>query len=156
MIITADIQQDYPLYGRADVDYYEWGRNTYLEQMKQADIGIRPLIDEEWTRAKSHTSIVEFMALGIPVVVSPVGILEEVIEHGISGFHATNESEWKTCIERLLNNHEKLAQMGMAARKAIDDHRLWNDQYAKGLIEIIKNSNEKQKAQNDPIGYINK
>jgi glycosyltransferase involved in cell wall biosynthesis len=147
MIITADLQQDYPLYDRADVDYYEWGRSTYLKQMKQADIGIRPLINEEWTRAKSHTSIVEFMTLGIPVVVSPVGILEDVIEHGISGFHATSESEWKMCIERLLNNHEKRVQMGMAARKAIDDHGLWNDQYAKDLTNIINKSIGKQKAQ---------
>jgi len=142
MIITGDIQQDYPLYDRARVDYYEWGRNTYLEQMKQVDIGIRPLIDEEWTRAKSHTSIVEFMALGIPVIASPVGILEEVIEHGISGFHATSESEWKTYIERLLADSQKREQIGSAARDEISNHGLWSDQYAENLAKVINTTLE--------------
>lgn len=138
MIITANPNEEYPLFERSDIEYQEWEPDTYMDHLQATDFGIRPLINEEWTRAKSHTSVVQFMALGLPVVVSPVGLLTEIVEHGESGFHANNEGSWKKCIESFVNNREKRLRMGRSAKEKMSDHRLWSDQYANDLINVIE------------------
>lgn len=143
-IITAgDIPVD-PLNGRHrnDVVYREWSLDKELEYLSEVDIAIRPLFYDEWTRAKGgFTSVVQCMALEIPVIVTPVGMLEVLVEHGISGFHAEEEEDWIRYIERLINDPECRMEMGKKAFDAVDGAGFWSEERAKQLIEIFKELN---------------
>lgn len=129
-----------PFQGRSgnQVIYREWSRSQELDLLAESDIVIRPLTNDEWTRGKGgYTSVVQAMALGIPVVVTPVSMLSELVTHGESGYHATADSEWQQYLTTLIQNEDKRHQMGQAARRAIDEIGLWTDKYADAVSNII-------------------
>jgi len=59
-----------------------WSKNREIEDLLQFDIGIMPLSDDVWTRGKGGFKALQYMALGIPAVASPVGVNTEIIDHG--------------------------------------------------------------------------
>ena len=69
-----------------DVQAQAWRAATEVADLSEIDIGIMPLPDETWTRLRTNLKIRQYMGLGIPVVVSPVGVNTELVEPGKSGF----------------------------------------------------------------------
>lgn len=121
-----------------DVVYKEWSPDQELDLLAESDIVIRPLTNDEWTRGKGgYTSVVQSMALGIPVVVTPVSMLSDLVMHGESGYHATTESEWKQYLTNLVHDVDERRQMGRKARKTINEMGLWTHQYADAISNII-------------------
>lgn len=122
-----------------DVMYREWSMNKELNLLTNADFVIRPLTHDEWTKGKGgYTSVVQSMALGIPVIVSPVSMLCNLITHGESGFHAATEYEWTEYISELVYCNDKRSQMGKNARQKIDDVGLWTKAYTRAIINVIQ------------------
>jgi glycosyltransferase involved in cell wall biosynthesis len=62
------------------------------------------------------------MALGIPALVSPVGINTRIVDHGINGFVCTNDADWANALRELLGNRERLIEMGKHTREKIENH----------------------------------
>lgn len=138
-IITAGKLPANPFIDRKDVTYVEWSIDSELDLLSEADIGIRPLTDDTWTRAKGgFTSVVQCMALSLPVVVSPVGMLNQIIDHGQNGYLAKNNDEWKAYIGNLIEDEELRIKMGQNAFETIEHKRLWTYQRANDMEEIIK------------------
>lgn len=140
VVITAGSLPVEPLAERKgdDVEYREWSLQKEVEFLSEADIGIRPLVDEPWTRGKAHGSVVQYMALGLPVVVTPVGLLSDLVIDGYSGFHATSSEEWIESITRLLSDTDLRAEMGEHAVERLEEERFWDDQFATELMAILE------------------
>lgn len=81
------------------------------------DIGINPLADDRFTRAKCAFKLIQYMAHGIPSIASPVGMNTLVIDHGVTGFLANNETEWERYLLLLIDNAEMRKSMGERARE---------------------------------------
>ena len=64
--------------------------------------------------------IIQYMACGIPAVVSPVGFNTEIVRHGENGYLASNEDEWVDCLEMLYNNRRLLPKFGRVARQTVE------------------------------------
>jgi len=104
------------------------------------DIGIAPLEDNLFNRAKSNLRWLEYSAMGVPTVAANVGHFKEVLRHGETGFLADTQNEWIETIERLIQNPELRRAVGQAARSEVKMN--WNPQtlgkkYKTVLEEIL-------------------
>ena len=60
-----------------------------------------PLEDTPWERGKCGYKLIQYMALGLPVVASAVGVNKHIVRHGENGFLAANPGEWRDALARL-------------------------------------------------------
>jgi len=102
-----------------EVECTRWRAESEVEDLSQIDVGIMPLTDDPWTAGKCAMKAIQYLGLGIPAVVSPVGANCEVVEDGVAGFHARTESDWITTLERCLADGELRARMGNAGRARV-------------------------------------
>jgi glycosyltransferase involved in cell wall biosynthesis len=100
--------------------YRGWDINTEIEDISSFDIGVMPLTDDEWSRGKSGTKLIQYMAAGVPAVASPVGINTEIIKDGVNGFLAVNKEDWEEKITALIENRELGTKMARRARADIE------------------------------------
>lgn len=103
-----------------DVEAVKWRSATEVSDLRQIDIGIMPLPDESWTRGKCGCKALQYMALAIPTVCSPVGVNAEIIQDGVNGFLATTEDEWVVMLTRLLHDPALRARLGAAGRETVE------------------------------------
>jgi glycosyltransferase involved in cell wall biosynthesis len=100
------------------------------------DIGLYPVLDNEFNRQKCGFKALEYMAMQIPVIASPVGANSYVITEKIDGYHANNDNEWTGAVIDLISNPEHRKKMGKSGRQTIE--RLYNiSTNAKKLADII-------------------
>ena len=80
----------------------------------------------------------QYMALGIPPVVSPIGVNASIVQDGVNGFHARTEDEWVDRIALLLKDESLRARMGREARRTVEEsysHRVHAPRVAHVLRE---------------------
>ncbi len=83
------------------------------------DIGLMPYPDDEWARGKCAFKALLYMSVGIPAVCSAVGMAEEIVDHGQTGFLARSEDEWYAALETLVSNQRTRARVGAAGRDLV-------------------------------------
>ena len=88
--------------------------------LADVDIGLMPLEDTPWNRGKCSCKALQCMALGLPVVVSPVGMNYEVVKPGVNGTFASTEDEWVRELLRLVRDPELRERMGRGARDTVE------------------------------------
>lgn len=104
-----------------EVEASKWCAATEIEELSEIDIGIMPLPDEPWSRGKCGLKALQFMALGLPTVCSPVGVNTDIIQDGENGFIASSEDEWIRKLSLLLNSPLLRGKIGNAARATVVD-----------------------------------
>ena len=101
-------------------EFLPWSEETEVASIKGMDIGLMPLPDTPWTRGKCGYKLIQYMACGLPVVASPVGVNTEIVEHGVNGFLAETQDEWRAAIRTLINNPELRMKMGREGRRKVE------------------------------------
>ena len=81
-----------------------WKKETELQELADIDIGIMPLPDDEWSKGKCGLKGLQYMALGIATVMSPVGVNTEIIRDGENGMLASTEEEWLNKLSALIDD----------------------------------------------------
>ncbi len=92
-----------------------WSEAGEPELLRQMDIGIMPLPDDEWTRFKGGYKLFLYFSTGIPAVASPVGINREVILPGETGYLADTDKDWQDALIRLIRDPEERKTLGKNA-----------------------------------------
>jgi glycosyltransferase involved in cell wall biosynthesis len=98
-----------------------WTINSEVALFNTCDVGVYPLADDEWSKGKCGFKAIEFMACGVPVVASAVGVNREIVTDGVNGFLAVNEDEWVEKLVRLLRDATLRRQFGEAGRRTIEE-----------------------------------
>jgi hypothetical protein len=80
------------------------------------DIGLMPLADNEFERAKCGLKLLQYMAAGIPTVASPVGVNRDITIDGTTGLLATTPAEWVEALTTLVSSSAVRRTMGAAGR----------------------------------------
>jgi len=96
-----------------------WSPETESELLMGCDIGIMPLPDTEFTNGKCGLKLIQYMACGLPVVASPVGVNREIVEEGTNGYLASSDGEWFTKLDKLIRDPELRSKLGKAGRAKI-------------------------------------
>jgi glycosyltransferase involved in cell wall biosynthesis len=120
-----------------DVEAMPWRADTELEDLHAIDIGVMPLPDDAWSKGKCGLKALQFMALGIPTVCSPVGVNTEIIQDGENGFIASSEDEWVEKLGRLVHSAELRRQLGRAGRRTVEAKYSANVQ-APRVFELLR------------------
>lgn len=118
-----------------------WSSETEPKIINSFDIGIMPLPDDEWAKGKCGLKGLSYMACGVPSVMSPVGVNNEIIQNGINGFLASNHNEWVHCLSLLIESAELRNKLGNAGRKTVIDKYsvlAQRDIYLKAFRELLK------------------
>jgi glycosyltransferase involved in cell wall biosynthesis len=97
-----------------------WSEASEVELLRGLDIGIMPLPDEPWTRGKCGYKLIQYMACGLPVVASPVGVNTHIVRHGENGFLASTEGQWVEALARLVARPDLRRRMGSAGRELVE------------------------------------
>ena len=119
-LIILKIVCDQPYFIKGvDVLNQPWDIKKEVDNLRSIDIGLMPLIDDEWSRGKCCFKAIQFMSLGIPVVISPVGANKEVISHGKNGYLANTKEEWIKYLLYLIDDEKKRKELGSAGREFV-------------------------------------
>lgn len=102
-----------------EVENRPWSLEREADDLYEMDIGIMPLDDTPRARGKCAFKALLCMAAGMPVVLSPVGMNREVVEHGVSGYLAATAEEWEQYIGTLCANAALREEMGRKARERV-------------------------------------
>jgi len=127
--------------GIEGLENIRWKKVNEIEDLNHVDIGIMPLPDNQWTRGKCGFKGLQYMALEIPAVMSPVGVNKEIIQHGVNGFLASDDDDWFEKLCMLVDSFELRGQLGKEGRKTViekysfDSHK---DIYLSYFKEIAK------------------
>lgn len=102
------------------IEFIPWKKETEIEDLIQIDIGLMPLTDDAWARGKCGFKALQYLALGIPAVVSPVGVNTSIVTSGVNGFVCDGHEEWLTRLRTLILDAELRKQMGLEGRKTVE------------------------------------
>jgi glycosyltransferase involved in cell wall biosynthesis len=102
-----------------DYKFIKWDITTEVQDLVKLHVGVMPLFNTPVGLGKCAFKAIQYMSLGIPPVVSPVGINCEVVTNNVNGFWASTEQEWYDKLEKLITNKELRVEMGLKARKEI-------------------------------------
>lgn len=116
-----------------------WRALTEVADLSRLHIGLMPLPDEDWARGKCALKALQYMALGIPTVVSPVGVNKDVIRDGDNGLWATTTDEWYAALSRLLDDVALRRRLGTAGIETVEREysaRVWAPRVLAILEEV--------------------
>lgn len=118
-----------------------WTAATEIEDLQDIDIGVMPLPDDEWARGKCGLKGLQYMALGIPTLMSPVGVNTEIIQDGKNGYLPRSADEWVSMLSTLVEDAELRAVVGAAGRRRVEESfsvNAWRDRYCDLLTAVAR------------------
>ncbi len=122
---------------RIPVENRPWSLEGEMEEFRSCDIGVYPLWDDEWARGKCGFKALQFMASGVPVVASRVGMNEEIIQERVNGLLAASPQEWESRLGELLEDPDLRERLGGEGRQTVERHYALS-RVAPRLIQVVE------------------
>ncbi len=124
-----------------EVECIKWSEEKEVESIFEGDVGIMPLKDSYWERGKCGYKLIQYMACGLPVVASPVGVNIEIVNNGVNGFLASSQTEWVSSLKALLTNRALGRQMGAAGYSLVAE-KYCVQQVGPRLVNLLSHAAE--------------
>lgn len=119
LLVIADVPPGLSL---SNVRFVPWSFETEIKGLLETDIGIMPLPDDEWAKGKCGFKALQYMALEIPAVASPVGVNTFIIDNTKNGFLCEGYKEWFSRLELLIQDATLRNNLGKAGRVTVVNH----------------------------------
>lgn len=104
-----------------EVVNHPWSEDTEGDLIRSMDIGIMPLPDAAWARGKCGYKLIQYMACGVPVIASPVGVNRDLAVPGKTGLLATTQAEWTAALLQLAGDTALRETLGRGARSLVEE-----------------------------------
>ncbi|MCP4521852.1 MAG: glycosyltransferase family 4 protein [Cytophagales bacterium] len=99
--------------------YVQWKKETELQDLLRMNVGVMPLTDDKWAKGKCGFKGLQYLALGIPALVSSVGVNTQIVQDGKNGFLCDSPKEWEEAIEKLVKDTQLSIDMGKEGRRTV-------------------------------------
>ncbi|MEL7145346.1 MAG: glycosyltransferase family 4 protein [Bacteroidota bacterium] len=116
------ISNQHPDFERDYLEFRKWQKPSEIEDLQRMDIGIMPLTDDQWAKGKCGFKALQYMALRIPALISPVGVNTEIVDDGINGFLCSTEEDWTKAMSKFFEDPALINRMADACRKKVVEH----------------------------------
>lgn len=137
LLVVSDQAPKLPTVHQNQIRYLAWSELIEAEAVQKMDVGIMPLPDNEWAKGKCSFKMLQYMACGIPVVVSPVGMNATVLGLGNIGFGVSSIDEWFDALNYLYHNRTTGLKMGKRGREVVKSN-FSTDVISNMIAEILK------------------
>ena len=122
-----------------EIENLPWQLEREIADFQSLDIGVYPIIEDDWSVGKSCFKAIQYMAVGVPFVVSPVGVCQEIAEPDQTHLVARNETEWYEHLSRLLTDAALRRRMGEAGRNYAVEHYS-TEKHAQKLAQALRSA----------------
>ncbi len=122
-----------------EVESVPWGEATEIDDFRNIDIGIAPVVDTEFARGKGGFKQIQYMTVGVPFVSSPIGAAAEFLKHEVNALLASGDDEWADCLGRLLDDRELRAKLAQAGRELVCSE-LCTEAQSQAFVSVIERS----------------
>ena len=138
LVVVSDVRPDFTKIKPERICFIKWTPENELDAIRGANAGIMPLNNSLWEQGKCSFKMLQYMSCGLPVLVSPVGMNNEVLKKGEIGYAASVDNDWVSALEELYKNPEKGKTLGLNGRQVIIS-KYSVDKIAGSLIQIFRN-----------------
>jgi len=107
----------------------KWENDKEVQLFNSFDIGVMPLPNNNWTKGKCGMKGLLYMSVGLPTVMSNVGMNKDIINDGINGFLPTGNKEWIDVLSKLIEDKELRKKIGDKGRETV------LEKYSKNIIK---------------------
>ena len=104
-----------------ELEFVPWSAEGEALKLARSHVGIMPLPDNEFSRGKCGLKALQYMAVGRPVVVSPVGVNADIVRHGENGLLASTEEQWVQALQALAASPPLRQRLGLAGRSTVEE-----------------------------------
>jgi len=120
-------------------DYLEWSPKREAEIARHGDIGIMPLQDTPYQRAKCGAKILQYMAAGLPSICSSPGVNRAMMEQSGAGFLADTPAQWEEALTLLCADPHLRRRLASNGRRYCEERfsiRAWLPVWLDLLAEV--------------------
>ena len=137
LLVIADRMPIFHKISPSKITFVQWAREVEVAAVQEMDVGLMPLPDAIWSRGKCSFKMLQYMACGVPVIVSPVGMNKEILDLGEVGIAASMESEWMMALDHLRSLGDRGRSYGLRGRAIVEK---WFSRHliAQRLAEILR------------------
>lgn len=135
-LLLVGVAPEFQIEG-VDTKVVAWSYDQEPALLQQMDVGIMPLPRNQWTVAKGGYKIFLYMAAGIPVVASPIGINSRIIDNGKNGFLAETDQEWRMHLGNLCGDADLRRRLGRRGRRTVEQEYCYKVTFPK-IQEILE------------------
>lgn len=108
--------------GHPRVEQWRWNEAGELRALQSFDIGLMPLEDTALTRGKCGFKMIQYMAVGVPVLASAVGANPDIFGDSRAGALVAPGEDWGAALLRLLASKDSLPLIGARGRAHAVEH----------------------------------
>ncbi len=101
--------------------FVRWSAENEIGSVQGMDVGLMPLPDTEWARGKCALKMLLYMAVGIPVVASPVGVGASLLGRAEIGIAAASRDDWYEALRLLSGDGARARRMGAGGRQLAEE-----------------------------------
>lgn len=122
LMVVADAPPRLPPRVARHLHFVPWSPQVEATVLQRFHVGLMPMPDNPWTRGKCSFKMLQYMASGVPAVVSPVGMNADILALGPVGLPAVKDDDWYEALEFLSRQPDKARAMGQAGREVAQRH----------------------------------
>jgi glycosyltransferase involved in cell wall biosynthesis len=97
-----------------------WRPEIEAEVVRGMDVGLMPLSMDDWSRGKCSFKMLQYMACGMPVVVTEVGMNAEILSMAQVGVGLRDSSGWREALLALHADDGLRKRLGTAGRELVE------------------------------------
>ena len=120
LVVIADAFVPLPGVAEDRIDFVPWSPGVEAQAIGRFDVGLMPLGGGEWAKGKCAFKMLQYLACGVPAVVSPVGMNAEVLAMADVGVAAQTEDEWVEAVLALYRDPAQRRLLGETGRQLME------------------------------------